>query len=103
VRHLCDRLVVLYLGRVMEEGPAGDVFEAPHHPYTSALLSAAPTPDPDAARERIMLRGDVPSPSAPPSGCVFRTRCPKADEACAQAVPPFLLRGEGRVACIRPN
>ena len=104
VRSLCDRVVVLYLGRVMEEGTVAAVFGAPRHPYTEALLSAAPSLDPSARKERIILQGDPPSPAAPPSGCVFRTRCPRAIPACAAAVPPLdAIGGTGhRVACILP-
>jgi oligopeptide/dipeptide ABC transporter ATP-binding protein len=104
VRSLCERVVVLYLGRVMEEGPAAAVFERPRHPYTQALLSAAPSIDPARRRRRILLEGDPPSPAAPPSGCVFRTRCRHASAACAEAVPPLRERGPGhRVACIRDD
>ncbi|WP_144183455.1 ABC transporter ATP-binding protein [Elioraea rosea] len=105
VRHLCDRVVVMYLGRVMEEGPADAVFASPQHPYTVALLSAAPSLDPTRRRTRILLRGEPPSPINPPSGCVFRTRCPFAISACADGVPP--LRPAGRTgqrkACIRDD
>ena len=103
VRHLCDRVAVLYLGRVMEEGPAMEVFARPLHPYTRALLSATPMLDPAKRAARIILPGDPPSPSDPPSGCVFRTRCVHARPACAEAVPPLRsLGGPGqRVACIR--
>ena len=102
VRALCDRVMVLYLGRVMEEGPAALVLERPLHPYTQALLSASPSLDPARRRQRILLAGDPPSPSAPPSGCVFRTRCPRAAPACAEAVPPLEEHESGhRVACIR--
>jgi peptide/nickel transport system ATP-binding protein len=103
VRHLCDRVVVLYLGRVMEEGPVEAVFSAPHHPYTRALLSAAPSLHAASRRERVVLRGEPPSPANPPSGCVFRTRCPSAIDACAGVVPELETRGDPshRVACIR--
>jgi peptide/nickel transport system ATP-binding protein len=102
VDYLCDEIVVMYLGRIMEKGPTRLVYDRPRHPYTRALLSAAPVPDPRARRDRIILKGDIPSPIAPPSGCVFRTRCPMAVEACAQAVPPLAEREPGRfVACIR--
>ncbi len=101
VRSLCDRVVVMYLGRVVEEGPVERVFAAPSHPYTQALLSAAPSLDPDRRRTRILLAGDPPSPSAPPSGCVFRTRCPKAMPECGMAVPDFRDLGGGHaVACL---
>ena len=102
VRHLCDRVMVLYLGRVMEEGPAERIFSGPAHPYTRALISATPRLDPARRAKRILLPGDPPSPSDPPSGCVFRTRCAHAIEACAGAVPALRPFGEGhRVACIR--
>ena len=102
VRHLCDRVVVMYLGRVMEEGPAEAVFRAPAHPYTRALLSATPRLDPARRAERVPLRGEPPSPSDPPSGCVFRTRCVHATPACAEVVPePSPFAGDRRVACIR--
>jgi peptide/nickel transport system ATP-binding protein len=103
VRHLCDRVAVMYLGRVMEEGPTRDVFARPLHPYTRALLSATPMLDPAKRAARIILPGDPPSPSDPPSGCVFRTRCAHARPACAETVPPLRpFGGPGqRVACIR--
>jgi peptide/nickel transport system ATP-binding protein len=102
VRHLCDRVVVMYLGRVMEEGPAEAVFAAPSHPYTRALISATPQLRQDRRVGRILLAGDPPSPSNPPSGCVFRTRCAHARPACADAVPELRPFGEGRrVACLR--
>ena len=102
VEHLSDRVVVLYLGRIMEIAPARAIYARPFHPYTQALLSAAPVPDPDAPRARILLQGDLPSPAAPPSGCVFRTRCPHAIAECARIVPPLEELAPGRrVACIR--
>ena len=97
VRSLCERVVVLYLGRVMETGPVTQVFGTPRHPYTQALLSAVPSLDPARRRSRILLAGDPPSATNPPSGCVFRTRCPIAIAECAAAVPPMV---DG-VACIR--
>ena len=103
VRHLCDRVVVMYLGRVMEEGPVAEVFRAPAHPYARALLAATPS-----LRQRgaaaAPLAGEVPSIAAPPSGCVFRTRCTFAQPACAETVPALLpLPGAParRIACIR--
>ncbi len=100
VRHLCDRVAVMYLGRIMEEGPVRDVFANPRHPYTQALLSAAPSLHPERRRTRLILQGDPPSPANPPSGCVFRTRCPIAGPDCATAVPP-LIGLTHRVACIK--
>jgi len=102
VDYLCDEVVVMYLGRVMERGPTRRVYDTPRHPYTQALLSAAPVPDPRAARSRILLKGEIPSPVNPPSGCVFRTRCPHAAEICASAVPAPRDLGEGHhAACVR--
>jgi peptide/nickel transport system ATP-binding protein len=102
VQYLCDRVVVLYLGRVMEIAPAADLFASPAHPYTRALLSAAPIPDPEQAAPRVDLQGDPPSPLTPPSGCVFRTRCPHVVAACAETVPELTPTTSGRlVACWR--
>jgi len=94
VRHVSDSVVVMYLGRIAEAGPKDPVYDAPHHPYTNALLSAAPAADPEAAarRQRIILSGDVPSPINPPPGCRFHPRCPKAAELCGQQVPPLEVK-----------
>ncbi|MGL4496284.1 MAG: ABC transporter ATP-binding protein [Beijerinckiaceae bacterium] len=101
VRHLCDRIVVLYLGRVMEEGPAAQVYARPRHPYTRALLSAVPTLS-RTRQQRETLRGDPPSPANPPSGCVFRTRCPLATDECAKITPALTTVAEAhRAACLR--
>jgi peptide/nickel transport system ATP-binding protein len=102
VEHLCDRVVVLYLGRVMEMAPTDALFARPLHPYTRALLAASPKPDPALRCVPVALKGDLPSPLAPPSGCVFRTRCPYAIDACAQQVPVPLEVAPGHwSACIR--
>ncbi|CAE6857777.1 Oligopeptide transport ATP-binding protein OppF [Paraburkholderia nemoris] len=104
VEYLCDYVTVLYLGRVMESGPSRSVFSNPRHPYTRALLSASPVPDPAAKRQREVLRGDIPSPLNPPSGCVFRTRCQHASDACAHVAPqPEVVGAEHTVACIRQS
>ena len=102
VEYLCDEVVVMYLGRVMEVAPAKKLYSNPVHPYTQALLSAAPVPDPDAPRDRVILKGETPSPINPPSGCVFRTRCPIAAPECAQVVPVLEEVSAGHAkACIR--
>ncbi|MEH6719173.1 MAG: oligopeptide/dipeptide ABC transporter ATP-binding protein [Aurantimonas endophytica] len=103
VRLVSDRILVLYLGRVVEIGTRAAVFEAPAHPYTQALLSAAPIPDPAVARQRrrTVLKGDPPSPIYPPSGCAFRTRCPIAEPVCAEEVPPLIaVSDDHRAACL---
>ena len=102
VRHISDRIAVMYLGRVVETADADELYDSPIHPYTQSLLSAVPIPDPNIAKnsKRIILEGDVPSPLRMPSGCAFRTRCRFATEKCAQECPSLTDRGNGHmVAC----
>ncbi len=105
VQHISDRVVVMYLGKIMEVATTEELFANPRHPYTKALLSAVPIPDPDIERkrDRIILQGDLPSPANPPSGCVFRTRCWKATEKCATDVPELLTIGSRQFACHYPE
>ena len=105
VRHTSDRIAVMYLGRIVEIANRDDIYERPAHPYSASLLSAVPVPDPNSERQRqrIILQGDVPSPSNPPSGCHFHTRCPIAEDTCRTDVPPLRDLGDGRqVACHFP-
>ncbi|MEZ5155803.1 MAG: dipeptide ABC transporter ATP-binding protein [Solirubrobacterales bacterium] len=105
VRHVADRIAVMYLGKIVEIGPAEAVYNTPIHPYTQALLSAVPIPDPraNAARKQIVLEGDVPSPADPPAACRFHTRCPRATEICSQEEPALIDHGGGHyAACHHP-
>ncbi|HET8785586.1 MAG TPA: dipeptide ABC transporter ATP-binding protein [Candidatus Limnocylindrales bacterium] len=105
VRHVADRIAVMYLGKIVEIGPAEAVYNTPIHPYTHALLSAVPIPDPraNAARKQVVLEGDVPSPANPPPACRFHTRCPRATEICSQEEPPLIDHGNDHyAACHHP-
>ncbi|QQE76303.1 dipeptide ABC transporter ATP-binding protein [Brevibacillus composti] len=100
VEHICTSVAVMYLGSIVEMASREELFQNPLHPYTKALLSAVPIPDPTAVRERILLKGDIPSPANPPSGCKFHTRCPMAAEICGQQVPEYRDAGNNHfVAC----
>ncbi|MGD9962744.1 MAG: oligopeptide/dipeptide ABC transporter ATP-binding protein [Thermoplasmata archaeon] len=100
IRYMCDRVAVMYLGKIVEYAVKDELFRKPTHPYTEALLSVIPAPDPDLRRDRIILAGDVPSPANPPKGCRFHTRCPLAKEICSVEEPPLSDRGnEHYVAC----
>jgi len=104
VRHISHRVIVMYLGKVMEVGEGDSLYENPQHPYTRALLDAAPVPDPEIEqnRQRTILEGDIPSPLNPPAGCVFSTRCPIATNECSNLIPPLDEFAPGHtVACIQ--
>jgi oligopeptide transport system ATP-binding protein len=104
VGYICDRIAVMYLGRIVEIAPTVNFFRSPCHPYTEALFSAAPVADPKVTRNRIVLSGDIPSPLAPPSGCSFRTRCRYSKPECAVSAPPLREVSPGHFkACIRDD
>jgi oligopeptide/dipeptide ABC transporter ATP-binding protein len=99
VRHMCDRVAVMYLGKLVELAPSEQLYRFPRHPYTGALLSAVPVPDPSGGkRQRQLLSGDVPSPADPPPACRFHTRCPKVQDVCRSAEPPLEDKGSGSLA-----
>ena len=98
VEHISNRIAVMYLGNIVEIGPAHQVYRNPIHPYSQALLSSVPRPDPKRKKERVLLKGEIPSPAKKPSGCGFRTRCPIAKSDCANQVPPLLSKGNDRLA-----
>ena len=104
VEYLCDEVIVMYLGHIVESGPREAIYRRPAHPYTRALISTSPVPSLAPRPARTILKGDIPSPISPPSGCVFRTRCPHAIAACAETLPPPEIVGPGHtVACLRRN
>ena len=105
VQHISDRVAVMYLGKIVEIAPTEEIYQRPHHPYTKALLSAIPIPDPvlESTREQIVLSGDLPSPSNPPTGCVFNTRCWKAQAKCFSEEPLLQLVDKSEVACHFPE
>ena len=102
VRHMCDRVAVMYLGQIAELAKNEDLYSSPKHPYTQALLSAVPRPDPSQKGQRVLLGGDIPSPANPPFGCRFHTRCPFADEVCMTNEPTVEQVGGSLVACHHP-
>jgi peptide/nickel transport system ATP-binding protein len=103
VEHITHRVAVMYLGKIAEVAPKRSIFAAPRHPYTRALLSAVPVPEPGAGRQRVILKGDVPSPSNPPKGCRFHTRCPHAFERCRSEEPALRLLADGHFAACHLN
>lgn len=95
VKHISDRIAIMYLGKIVETGDGAQIYQSPQHPYTQSLISAIPVPDPHHQSLRVVLKGDVPSPINPPSGCSFHTRCPKATEICKTQTPQMQVQGDG--------
>ncbi len=95
VKHISDRIAIMYLGKIAEIGPGEAVYGAPNHPYTQSLISAIPVPDPHHRSSRVVLSGDVPSPIDPPPGCSFHTRCPRATDICREQTPQLEVHGAG--------
>jgi oligopeptide transport system ATP-binding protein len=98
VEHISDRVAIMYLGKIVEIAPSQAIYRQPRHPYTQSLLSAIPIPDPQSAVERTILKGDIPNPANPPSGCSFRTRCPIAEKICSEKVPETINLGSDHFA-----
>nr|WP_280520476.1 ABC transporter ATP-binding protein [Phaeobacter sp. J2-8] len=102
VRNFCDRVLVMYLGHVVEEGPVGKIMDNPRHPYTKSLIASVPLPDPAKKTVIAMLEGEIPSPSNPPSGCPFHPRCDRADNICKREMPRRQISTDRGVACHHP-
>jgi oligopeptide/dipeptide ABC transporter ATP-binding protein len=102
IEHVCDRVAILYLGRIVEQGPVEEVFMRPRHPYTQALLRAVPSPDPSKRSRVGEIKGDPPNPTSPPSGCAFHPRCPRATDLCRRSMPVPVADGTREVACHHP-
>jgi oligopeptide/dipeptide ABC transporter ATP-binding protein len=100
VEHISDRVAIMYLGKIVEIAPSKSIYREPQHPYTKALLSAIPIPYPESKEKRTILKGDIPNPASPPSGCTFHTRCPRATEMCIEQIPDMIKTGhEHYTAC----
>jgi peptide/nickel transport system ATP-binding protein/oligopeptide transport system ATP-binding protein len=98
VEHISDRVAIMYLGKIVEIAPSKNIYSEPQHPYTKALLSAIPIPNPISNEQRTILKGDIPNPANPPSGCAFRTRCPQAEKICEKQIPALIKIGHDHFA-----